>query len=166
MQPSHSTDLPLDTIATNDRILVADEDPALCDQIRNWPEPVFEVVTAHDGADALELALSTRPLCALLGASMPTFSGIGVAWMFRNDPRYATIPTILIKAEGQEPADPASPDDHEVWVDELAVAEIERPVCKATLFSLLALHTPQNTTATHGPNAHSMALQLAATRGA
>jgi two-component system, cell cycle response regulator DivK len=58
----------------------------------------FQVVTAADGAKALEQARSSHPDIILLDHSLPHVSGLDVARELQNDPRTASIPIVMITA--------------------------------------------------------------------
>ncbi len=59
----------------------------------------IEVVTAHDGKDALAKALTLQPNLILLDVMMPGMDGYEVCSKLRADPRGADIPVIMLTAK-------------------------------------------------------------------
>ena len=67
------------------RLLVADDDQEQLAEISEYLERSgFDVVTAHDGFHALELAAEHRPRVIMLDVNMPGWDGVRVADAMRN----------------------------------------------------------------------------------
>jgi CheY-like chemotaxis protein len=85
------------------RLLVVDDDYGVLDAIKEVLEDEgYEVSLAADGLEALkELRLGQRPCMILLDLMMPVMNG----WDFRQeqlrDEILASIPTIIITADGR-----------------------------------------------------------------
>ncbi|HEX9797560.1 MAG TPA: response regulator [Anaerolineales bacterium] len=62
----------------------------------------FDVVTAKDGEEALELALKEHPHMVLLDIRMPRMSGYEVCRLIKDNEATKHIPVIFISAKGQE----------------------------------------------------------------
>jgi CheY-like chemotaxis protein len=85
-----------------------DDDLSICETLREGLEGFgFEVLTAHNGADALEiLKRSPCPSVILLDMMMPVMNGEGFLRARRNEPSISGIPVIVltafpnVKAEG------------------------------------------------------------------
>jgi two-component system cell cycle response regulator len=89
----------MDDAPTRARILVVDDEPA----IREYESSLLselghEVLTAADGAEALELARAKQPHLVLLDIMMPELSGIEVCRQLRADPRTRDIRVIVVSA--------------------------------------------------------------------
>ncbi|MFD6419860.1 response regulator [Streptomyces sp. NPDC060194] len=69
----------------------------------------FEVVTAADGAECLEIVEQVRPDVITLDVVMPRLDGVRTAARLRADPRFRDIPLAMISASTQY--DPAYPAD-------------------------------------------------------
>ena len=83
-------------------ILVADDDPVILGLLEvNFEMEGFDVVTAEDGAVALEIARTTRPDVIVLDVMMPKMSGHEVAAALQADPALADIPVIFVSAKAQ-----------------------------------------------------------------
>jgi CheY-like chemotaxis protein len=98
-------------MATNPRILLVEDDPALRDTLSEvLAERGYEVTCAGDGREALE-ALDRRPAPAviLLDLAMPVMDGWAFRAAQRRDPALARIPTIVLSASLGP--DPRSLDD-------------------------------------------------------
>jgi two-component system response regulator MtrA len=86
---------------TNDQplILVADDDADIVTLVRIRLEAAgFRVVTAANGARAVEAARAERPSLAILDAMMPGLDGYGVLGALRADPELAAVPVIMLSA--------------------------------------------------------------------
>jgi DNA-binding response OmpR family regulator len=82
-------------------VLVADDDPDIRQLVRlRLERSGYAVVSANDGAEALELAASCHPDVAILDVAMPNLSGLEVTRALRE--RLITVPVILLTARARE----------------------------------------------------------------
>jgi CheY-like chemotaxis protein len=85
------------------KILVADDESHILHvvslKLRNAG---FEVLTAADGQEALELALSERPDLLITDYHMPQLSGLELCRKLKHDPITAKIPAIMLTARGYD----------------------------------------------------------------
>ena len=58
----------------------------------------YEVIEAHDGEEALQLAIDTLPDLILSDVMMPRLDGLELARSIRDDPIAAAIPIVLLSA--------------------------------------------------------------------
>jgi two-component system response regulator RegX3 len=87
-------------LAQSARILVADDDPAVRDAITHSREgEQFEVVTAEDGEEALELARASPFDVVILNVMMPRLFGTDVCRTLRGE---SDVPIILLSARDTE----------------------------------------------------------------
>ena len=87
-------------------ILVADDEPTIRDLLAEvLHDEGYAVVTAPDGAAALEAAERTRPDLVLSDVTMPGADGVAVAQRLRE----RGIPVVLMSAAGRCPALPGVP---------------------------------------------------------
>jgi DNA-binding response OmpR family regulator len=83
-------------------ILVADDDPVILGLLEvNFEMEGFTVVTAENGADALERAREAKPDILVLDVMMPKMTGHEVAAAIRDDPDLAGTPVIFVSAKAQ-----------------------------------------------------------------
>jgi two-component system, OmpR family, response regulator len=81
------------------RVLVADDEPLTAEMLTLMLAfRGFEVVCAHDGRAALDLAREVRPDAALLDVLMPGLDGDEVARALREDPALADCSIVLISS--------------------------------------------------------------------
>jgi len=81
------------------RVLVVDDDKVIRQLIRvNLELEGFEVVTAADGAECLDLAPRVRPDVVTLDVAMPRLDGPRTAEALRSDPRTRHIPVAMVSA--------------------------------------------------------------------
>lgn len=82
-------------------VLVADDDPDIRQLVRlRLERSGYTVISAGDGAEALDLAAANVPDIAILDVAMPNLSGLEVTRVLRE--RYATMPVILLTARARE----------------------------------------------------------------
>jgi CheY-like chemotaxis protein len=85
----------------NRKILIADDEPHILHvvsmKLRNAG---YEVITAVDGAEALELCASEKPDLLITDFHMPVISGMELCKQLRRSAETKDIPTILLTARG------------------------------------------------------------------
>lgn len=85
------------------KILIVDDETSLVDMLTLRLEANhYEVLTAHDGQEALEKARSTNPDLVVLDLMLPKMNGYEVCTMLKQDTRYQKIPIIILTARAQE----------------------------------------------------------------
>jgi DNA-binding response OmpR family regulator len=83
------------------RILVVEDEPNMVAGLRdNFEFEGYEVLTARDGIEGLDLALQESPDLVVLDVMMPRMSGLEVCRRLRA--KRASIPIIMLTARGQE----------------------------------------------------------------
>ena len=81
------------------RILIVDDDPAILRLLStNLKARGYEVVTAIDGAQALEIAHREKPDLIVLDIMLPKMSGFEVCKRLKKDPKTSDIPIIMVTA--------------------------------------------------------------------
>src|SRR5436853_4274386 len=81
-------------------ILIADDDPQLLRLVsRNLELEDYEVVTASNGQQALEMIAAQAPDLVLLDVMMPKMDGFMVCQQVR---KISAVPIILVTARGQD----------------------------------------------------------------
>jgi diguanylate cyclase (GGDEF)-like protein len=84
----------------DETVLIADDDRDIVRFVEvNLRLEGFEVLTAHDGEDALGKALDLQPNLILLDVMMPRMDGYQVCTRLRADGRTAHIPVIMLTAK-------------------------------------------------------------------
>jgi len=90
-------------MARRKRILVVDDERDLVELIAlNLQRNGYEVITAHDGNMALELARKQAPDLLLLDVMMPGLTGRDVTMQLRADPTTSNIPIVMLTAKTEE----------------------------------------------------------------
>ena len=81
------------------RVLVADDEPLTAEMLALMLAfRGFEVVCAHNGAEALELTLAEKPDAILLDVLMPEMEGVDVTRMVRDHADLSDIPVVLFSS--------------------------------------------------------------------
>jgi len=84
-------------------VLAADDDEDILELIVfRLERSGYTVLQASDGAQALELARSSRPDLAVLDVMMPKMDGFEVTRRLREDEATSKMPIILLTARSQE----------------------------------------------------------------
>jgi len=91
------------------RVLVVDDSPIIRDLLRLTLEDAgFEVAEAEDGKAAIAALKRQQPHLIICDLSMPELDGIGVLDIVRSDPRYASVPVLMLTVESQPEASAAA----------------------------------------------------------
>ncbi|MGW2476354.1 response regulator [Streptomyces sp. NPDC001665] len=81
------------------RVLVVDDNKVIRQLIRvNLELEGFEVVTAGDGVECLDLVHRVRPDVITLDVVMPRLDGLQTAGRLRSDPRTGHLPLAIVSA--------------------------------------------------------------------
>lgn len=82
------------------KILIADDNPNVCEIIRLYFEQnQMEVIEAHNGQEAVDLAFSERPDLIILDVMMPVMDGLEVCKAIRKE---NNTPIIMLTAKDEE----------------------------------------------------------------
>lgn len=82
---------------SNDTVLVVDDDENACELMRVFfAKEGYDVVTARNGRDALDLARKLKPFVITLDVFMPTPDGWDVLAEFKADEDLSSIPVIMV----------------------------------------------------------------------
>ena len=85
---------------TNDKILIVEDDRNLLDTLKyNLHKEGYEVVTAVDGAEAIEIARREKPELIILDVMLPEVSGLEVCRILRKE---MTVPILMLTARVEE----------------------------------------------------------------
>lgn len=84
-------------------ILVVEDERDIADIIRfNLEQEGFQVLTAHDGLEAVRLVKSERPDLVVLDLMLPRMDGKEVCRLIRADERLNAIPVMMLTARAEE----------------------------------------------------------------
>ncbi|MET9496762.1 response regulator [Streptomyces sp. NPDC006552] len=84
------------------RVLVVDDNKVIRQLIRvNLELEGFEVVTAADGAECLDVVHQVRPDVVTLDVVMPRLDGMRTAAYLREDARTSGLPIVVVSASSQ-----------------------------------------------------------------
>ncbi len=83
-----------------DKILLVEDDQTLLDVLKyNLVKEGYNVITATDGAQALEIARNQKPELIVLDIMLPELNGFEVCRILRKD---MTVPILMLTAKGEE----------------------------------------------------------------
>jgi two-component system phosphate regulon response regulator PhoB len=90
-------------VRVRSKILIVDDEPEAVELVEfNLKQAGFTVVTAADGADALNKARATSPNLVVLDLMLPEINGLEVCKMLRRDVATAGVPIIMLTAKASE----------------------------------------------------------------
>lgn len=92
----------LDAEPERPRLLIAEDDAALAETMRDGLGDDFSIDIAGDGDDAVSLARRGRHDIVVIDAQMPSMDGIDACRALRRDPRTVDLPIIMV-TESAEP---------------------------------------------------------------
>lgn len=85
------------------RILAVDDSPTILAMLEEiLVSAGYEVLTAEDGAEALESARNDKPDLILLDVMLPKLDGYRVCRLLKFDQKYKAIPIIMLTAKAEE----------------------------------------------------------------
>jgi len=118
-------------------ILIADDEPAILDLVRfTLDDPQVQIVSASDGAAAVELARSVRPHVALLDVQMPRLGGLEVCRRLRQLPECAHTRIVMLTASAQA-------EDRRRGIAAGADHYLTKPFSPLTLLTLVRALVPE-----------------------
>ncbi len=87
----------------SERILVVDDDPSVLKLVQlNLEIEGYEVVTASNGREALEMVARERPALVVCDVMMPVLNGLEVVSRLRRDEATASLPVVMLSAKAQD----------------------------------------------------------------
>src|SRR5881296_3327541 len=90
-------------LAVARKILVIDDESVLVETIAyNLEQAGYQVITAADGASALEAAQRESPDLIILDIMLPEMDGLEVCRELRRESNTATTPILMLTAKGDE----------------------------------------------------------------
>ena len=85
------------------RLLLVDDEVELVEMIKFRLEASgYEVLTANDGQQALEIARREKPDLVILDVMLPKMDGYKVCGLIKKDSRYAHIPVMMFTAKAMD----------------------------------------------------------------
>ena len=125
------------------RILIVDDDKVARESLaRILDRGGFEVISAADGREALQLFEHEPPSLVVSDYEMPEFTGAQVCELIRSraDPEQASVPVILLTAHGGEEHEVES---LEAGANDFVTKPVNVAVLKARIDTQLRLHSLQ-----------------------
>lgn len=83
-------------------ILVVDDDPLLCENMKNLLTDICEVRTAHNGQEALEIVAENEIDLILSDVDMPVMDGIELCSRLQEDESASHIPLLFVSGRTEE----------------------------------------------------------------
>ena len=83
-------------------VLVIDDDPVIVKLLRvNFELEGFNVISAADGREGVEMARAERPDVVVSDIMMPVMNGLELVSTLKSDPDTADLPVLLLSAKAQ-----------------------------------------------------------------
>lgn len=116
------------------RILIIDDNPDMCDYIESILSDSFDVIKLLDSTEAHQYMLNYMPDLIISDVVMPGINGFELVKQIRNDLRFSHIPVILLTAR-------ATVNDHvtgfETGADDYIYKPFESEILKARVKNLI-----------------------------
>ncbi|HEV3232144.1 MAG TPA: response regulator [Candidatus Dormibacteraeota bacterium] len=122
-------------MAGKPRLLIAEDEPALAKVLKMRLEiEGFDVSTAGDGQEALDMIAADRPDLLICDLMMPVMDGFAVSRKIKSDPDLKSIPVLILSAlkRGRETA-----ELEKIGVDGFAAKPYDSKELTATIRRLL-----------------------------
>jgi two-component system chemotaxis response regulator CheY len=88
---------------TERKVLIVDDSETIRQQVAGALEHAgFLVVEAADGVDGLECAGKNDLCMVILDVNMPRLNGLEMLERLKSDPKYATLPVLMLTTEVQQ----------------------------------------------------------------
>jgi len=131
----------------NAKILIVDDEPSITKTVQyNLEKDGYQVVTADNGIDAIELARKEKPNLAILDVMLPQLDGYEVCRTLRAE---MPIPIIMLTAKGEEIDKVVG---LEIGADEYLTKPFSMRELQARIKALLRLVARYRTTKTDEPD--------------
>jgi DNA-binding NarL/FixJ family response regulator len=90
------------SVGNQKKLLLIDDDPNLILLVKDYLEfRGYEVITAENGREALEVLESDAPDMIICDVMMPEMDGYALVSTIRSDPKTSWIPVLFLSAKGQ-----------------------------------------------------------------
>ena len=117
--------------ASEKRILIVDDDPAIRSFIRNLLSDRYVTAEASDGKQALSVLEKNLPDLVISDAIMPEMDGFQLLRAIRENKMYRHIPVVMLTSENSE-------DNRKLALDKGADAFVGKPFDPNMLYSVIA----------------------------
>ncbi len=85
------------------KILLVDDEPGILTVVSNrLRSNGYDVITAKDGQEGLDIAKKEKPDLIILDLLLPKMDGYKVCALLKKDTRYAKIPIVMFTAKAQK----------------------------------------------------------------
>lgn len=85
------------------QVLLADDDPLLHRVVGfKMAQQQWQMLSAYDGAEALEMARHNKPSVIIMDGMMPVMDGFAALRELRSDPETAGIPVLMLSARNRD----------------------------------------------------------------
>ncbi|WP_233507307.1 response regulator transcription factor [Adhaeribacter pallidiroseus] len=124
------------------KVMVVDDDPDITELLQyNLEKEGYEVTTAENGKEALEVAIKFNPDIILMDVMMPVMDGISACRQLREKPEFRETYILFLTARSEEFSEIAAFD---AGADDF----ITKPIKPRALISRLAAHVRRDNQAT------------------
>jgi CheY-like chemotaxis protein len=90
------------SVGNQKKLLLIDDDPNLILLVKDYLEfRGYDVITAENGREALEILESSTPDMIICDVMMPEMDGYSLVSTIRSEPKTSWIPVLFLSAKGQ-----------------------------------------------------------------
>ncbi len=112
------------------RILVIDDDETILDLLKDTLSPDYQIATAHDSLEGVELMMSERFDLLIIDLGMPVLDGVELIGKIRANSPFNKIPILVLSAYPELRARLRGADVDAVMAKPFGIDQLQKTVAK------------------------------------
>jgi two-component system, OmpR family, KDP operon response regulator KdpE len=117
-------------VAVQHRILVIDDDETILELLQDALSPEYQVVTAHDALEGVELMMDGRFELMIIDLGMPVLNGVDLIQKIRAHSPFARVPILVLSAYPELRDRLGGSDVQAVMAKPFSIDQLNRTVSK------------------------------------
>ena len=115
---------------TQPRILVIDDDETILDLLKDTLSPNYQIATAHDSLEGVELMMSERFDLMIIDLGMPVLDGVELIQKIRANSPFDKIPILVLSAYPELRTRLRGSDVQAIMAKPFSVDQLQRTVAQ------------------------------------
>ncbi len=112
------------------RILVIDDDETILDLLKDTLSPPYQIATAHDSLEGVEMMMSDRFDLMIIDLGMPVLDGVELIGKIRANSPFDKIPILVLSAYPELRARLRGADVQGIMAKPFSIDQLQRTVAK------------------------------------
>jgi two-component system, OmpR family, KDP operon response regulator KdpE len=117
-------------VPTQPRILVIDDDETILDLLKDTLSPNYQIATAHDSLEGVELMMSERFDLMIIDLGMPVLDGVELIQKIRANSPFDKIPILVLSAYPELRTRLRGSDVQAIMAKPFSVDQLQRTVAQ------------------------------------